>query len=63
MLCDSDTEVLFVTGVQCVAFHDVYPQAPIHFIVIPKQLIGQISNCSDAEKQVIGQAYCSCDGT
>ena len=48
-----------LTTMQCVAFHDVDPEAPIHFIVIPKRPIGQISNCDDTDKQVIFQAYYS----
>ena len=59
-------EVLFVANLQCVAFHDIRPQAPIHFIVIPKRPIGQICDCDDADKQVIFLVtlivlYCSVD--
>ena len=32
---------------KCVAFHDIDPQAPVHFLVIPKVHIGScgVSNC------------------
>lgn len=44
-----------LTVVQCVAFPDVQPQAPVHFIVIPKRQIAEISQCDVADKQVIGR--------
>ncbi len=38
---------------QCVAFHDVSPQAPTHFLVIPKKPIQQLSLADDSDEQVI----------
>ena len=37
---------------QCVAFHDMHKQAPVHFLVIPKQPIQQISLCTSADEAV-----------
>ncbi|XP_045019775.1 histidine triad nucleotide-binding protein 1 [Bubalus bubalis] len=34
---------------QCLAFHDISPQAPTHFLVIPKKHISQISAAADDE--------------
>ena len=37
---------------QCLAFHDVSPQAPVHFLVIPKKPIVQLSLAEDCDEQV-----------
>ena len=39
-------------GVQCLAFKDINPQAPVHFLVIPKKPIAQLSKAEDADEQV-----------
>lgn len=36
------------------AFNDINPQAPNHFLVIPKKHISQISDTSDADNELIG---------
>lgn len=39
---------------QCLAFHDIAPQAPVHFLVIPKKEIPGISGIGDDDKELIG---------
>ncbi|CAO1363692.1 unnamed protein product [Diamesa serratosioi] len=39
---------------QCVAFHDVSPQAPVHYLVIPKKPISQLSKASDDDEKLLG---------
>lgn len=39
---------------QCVAFHDINAQAPVHFLVIPKQPITQLSQAQDSDEQLLG---------
>ncbi|KPJ10876.1 Histidine triad nucleotide-binding protein 1 [Papilio machaon] len=39
---------------QCVAFHDVNPQAPTHILVIPRKPIPQLSKASDEDEQLLG---------
>ncbi|KAF4107863.1 histidine triad nucleotide-binding protein 1 isoform X1 [Onychostoma macrolepis] len=39
---------------QCIAFHDVTPQAPTHFLVVPRKPITQISKAEDADKELLG---------
>lgn len=39
---------------QCVAFHDVSPQAPVHFLVIPKKPITQLSKATDEDENLLG---------
>ncbi|KAI2538706.1 histidine triad nucleotide binding protein 1 [Homo sapiens] len=35
---------------RCLAFHDISPQAPTHFLVIPKKHISQISVAEDDDE-------------
>lgn len=39
---------------KCVAFHDINAQAPVHFLVIPKKAIPQLSKCDDDDEQLLG---------
>ncbi|XP_063835809.1 adenosine 5'-monophosphoramidase HINT1 [Ostrinia nubilalis] len=39
---------------QCVAFHDVNPQAPTHILVIPRKPIAQLSKADDEDEQLLG---------
>ena len=38
----------------CIAIHDINPQAPVHVLVIPKQLIPRINEATPAEQPVLG---------
>jgi histidine triad (HIT) family protein len=38
----------------CMAFHDVNPVAPTHFLVIPKKRIPMISAVDDGDSQLLG---------
>lgn len=38
---------------QCLAFNDVSPQAPIHFLVIPKNRIPMLEKSDVKDKEVI----------
>jgi diadenosine tetraphosphate (Ap4A) HIT family hydrolase len=39
---------------KCLAFHDVSPQAPVHFLVIPKKPIPGISYAEREDEQLLG---------
>ncbi|XP_060808686.1 adenosine 5'-monophosphoramidase HINT1 [Amyelois transitella] len=39
---------------ECVAFHDVNPQAPTHILVIPRKPIPQLSKADDADEKLLG---------
>lgn len=39
---------------KCLAFHDVNPQAPIHFLVIPKKYIPMLSGADDSDENLLG---------
>ena len=38
----------------CIAFADIHPQAPTHFLVIPKQHIDSLSQATAADKGLLG---------
>jgi len=38
----------------CVAFNDVAPQAPIHFLVIPRKRVAMIEEAEDGDKELLG---------
>jgi histidine triad (HIT) family protein len=37
---------------EVIAFNDIRPIAPVHFLIVPKQHIGSLSDC-DAEQQAL----------
>ncbi|XP_042562564.1 histidine triad nucleotide-binding protein 2, mitochondrial isoform X2 [Clupea harengus] len=39
---------------KCLAFRDVNPQAPVHFLVIPKKIIPGISKAEDDDAPILG---------
>ncbi|XP_066248562.1 adenosine 5'-monophosphoramidase HINT1-like [Euwallacea similis] len=39
---------------QCLAFNDVAPQAPVHFLVIPKTRIPMLDKCEDSDELQLG---------
>ncbi|CAK1546403.1 unnamed protein product [Leptosia nina] len=38
----------------CLAFNDVSPQAPVHFLVIPKKSIPRLQDCEASDKEILG---------
>lgn len=39
---------------QCIAFNDINPQAPVHFLVIPRKPIAQLSMAEDGDEGLLG---------
>eukprot|EP00922_Rhytidocystis_sp_ex-Travisia-forbesii_P009920 GHVS01014496.1.p1 GENE.GHVS01014496.1~~GHVS01014496.1.p1 ORF type:complete len:143 (+),score=7.49 GHVS01014496.1:129-557(+) len=41
---------------KCLAFHDLNPQAPVHIILVPKELDGltRLSNATETNKDILG---------
>jgi histidine triad (HIT) family protein len=37
-----------------IAFADIHPQAPTHFLVIPKKHIVSLAHATDADKELLG---------
>jgi histidine triad (HIT) family protein len=42
---------------QCLAFHDVTPQAPTHVLVIPKKEIASLAELTDADAALLGHIW------
>lgn len=38
----------------CVAFHDIHPQAPVHVLVIPRRPIPSLAETSPADEPLLG---------
>jgi len=41
----------------CVAFEDIHPAAPTHFLVIPKKEIASVSEVGDADEALVGHLF------
>ncbi|XP_034041359.1 histidine triad nucleotide-binding protein 1-like [Thalassophryne amazonica] len=39
---------------ECVAFNDISPQAPTHFLVVPKKPIVQLATADDSDAALLG---------
>ncbi|EPQ07347.1 Histidine triad nucleotide-binding protein 1 [Myotis brandtii] len=51
VLCEHSSSI---SSGRCLAFHDISPQAPTHFLVIPKKHISQISVAEDDDENLLG---------
>ncbi|MEN8661827.1 MAG: histidine triad nucleotide-binding protein [Lentimonas sp.] len=38
----------------CIAIHDIDPQAPVHFLVIPKKLISRVAEAGEDDQSTLG---------
>lgn len=41
----------------CYAFYDIAPQAPVHFLVIPKAHIASVSDVTEANSAVVAHIF------
>lgn len=39
---------------QCIAFHDVNPQAPTHLLIVPKKVIARVGEAESDDQTVLG---------
>ena len=42
---------------QCLAFHDVNPQAPVHVLIIPRKVIPTHADVTEADRAVLGHLH------
>jgi histidine triad (HIT) family protein len=42
---------------QCVAFHDINPQAPVHVLIIPRKVIPTHADIQDADSELLGHLH------
>ncbi|MBI3923656.1 MAG: histidine triad nucleotide-binding protein [Armatimonadetes bacterium] len=58
LFCDFVNKVLSVEPVyeddQCIALHDINPQAPLHVLVIPKRHLTNVLEVGEAEETLAG---------
>jgi histidine triad (HIT) family protein len=40
---------------QVLAFHDIHPLAPVHFLIIPKLHLESLMECEDSHQAVLGR--------
>ncbi|WP_174872895.1 histidine triad nucleotide-binding protein [Vogesella oryzae] len=40
---------------EMVAFHDIHPKAPVHFLLIPKQHVDSLAHCDSSHQQMLGK--------
>ncbi len=50
LCCETSTETLL--PFQALAFRDITPEAPTHFLVIPKKVIPMLEQAEDSDEQV-----------
>ena len=41
----------------CYAFHDIAPQAPVHFLVIPKAHLASVSDVTEENAAIVGHIF------
>lgn len=39
-----------------IAFHDIKPMAKVHFLIVPKQHIETLKDCTEAHQSLLGKA-------
>lgn len=37
------------------AFHDIHPVAPVHFMIIPKTHVASLAECDESHRDVLGK--------
>ena len=42
---------------QCLAFHDIHPQAPVHVLIIPKKVIRTHDELQAADTELLGHMH------
>jgi len=40
---------------ELIAFHDINPAAPVHFLIVPKQHIATLADCDESHRNLLGK--------
>lgn len=40
---------------EVLAFHDIRPVAPVHFLIIPKAHVASLADCTEAHRDLLGR--------
>ena len=43
---------------EIIAFNDINPQAPVHFLVVPKKEITTLNDIQETDAMLIGKIFC-----
>ena len=43
---------------EIIAFKDINPQAPVHFLVVPKKEISTLNDIQEADALLVGKMFC-----
>lgn len=46
---------IFFEDADMVAFHDIKPAAPVHFLIVPKKHISTLADCTEAHTALLGK--------
>lgn len=46
---------IFFENEDMVAFHDIKPAAPVHFLIVPKKHVATLADCTDAHTELLGK--------
>jgi histidine triad (HIT) family protein len=41
----------------CIVIHDIQPQAPVHVLIIPKQVIPRVEAATTADQELLGHLF------
>ena len=41
----------------CVAFHDIAPQAPVHVLIVPRQVIARLAEAGAEDQALLGHLF------
>ncbi|GJQ76337.1 hypothetical protein Trydic_g2059 [Trypoxylus dichotomus] len=47
-------DIIYEDGI-CMAFNDIHPQAPIHFLIIPKKRIPMLEMATKSDSDILGK--------
>lgn len=53
---DIDADMVYEDD-QCIAFHDINPQAPVHVLVVPRKPIASINDISLDDEPLVGHLF------
>ena len=42
---------------QCIAIHDINPQAPLHVLIIPRKHIATLNDLADEDRALVGHLF------
>jgi histidine triad (HIT) family protein len=40
---------------EIIAFHDIHPIAPVHFLIVPKQHVDSLADCTNGHEALLGK--------